>query len=109
MNLKDYEKALEEKGYKIVGDKIATKSGDVVAFPTGSGTFIYADPRVEQIMKAELPKKKKATKKKKETTDGLEIVRARDENGHFISDDPSTPDVNEAWVVRTAKKLTGKK
>ena len=25
-------------------------------------------------------------------------VRARDEHGKFIADDPSTPDVNEAWV-----------
>ena len=32
-------------------------------------------------------KKKKATKK-----------RARDSAGHFIPDDPSTPDVNEAYV-----------
>ena len=29
--------------------------------------------------------------------DVVEPVRARDENGHFIADDPSTPE-NEAWV-----------
>ena len=27
------------------------------------------------------------------------LVRARDENGRFIGDDPSTPDVNEAWTT----------
>jgi|DEB0MinimDraft_10_1074344.scaffolds.fasta_scaffold79820_2 hypothetical protein len=27
----------------------------------------------------------------------VEPVRARDENGHFVADDPSTPE-NEAWV-----------
>lgn len=27
------------------------------------------------------------------------MVRARDENGRFIADDPSTPDVDEAWTV----------
>ena len=27
----------------------------------------------------------------------VEEVRARDENGHFIADDPNTPE-NEAWV-----------
>jgi hypothetical protein len=27
------------------------------------------------------------------------LVRARDEDGRFIPDDPSTPDVNEAWEV----------
>jgi glutamine synthetase len=26
------------------------------------------------------------------------LVRARDEDGRFISDDPATPDVNEAWT-----------
>lgn len=29
-------------------------------------------------------------------------VRARDENGYFKADDPSTPDVNEAWVTKPA-------
>ena len=31
--------------------------------------------------------------------EGLEKVRARDEEGHFIADDPSTPE-NEAWEWR---------
>ena len=26
------------------------------------------------------------------------LERARDEMGRFIADDPSTPDVDEAWV-----------
>lgn len=109
MKLTDYEKILNENGYKVIGDRIATMRGDIVAFAAGNGSMIYADPRVEQLMKTELPKAKKTTTKKRETKDDIEIVRARDENGHFISDDPTTPDVNEAWVVRTAKKLTGKK
>lgn len=25
-------------------------------------------------------------------------IRARNELGQFIADDPSTPDINEAWV-----------
>jgi len=29
-----------------------------------------------------------------------EPERARDEQGRFIPDDPSTPDVNEAWVTQ---------
>ena len=30
---------------------------------------------------------------------GLPLVeRARDERGRFLPDDPTTPDVNEAWV-----------
>ena len=38
----------------------------------------------------------------------LETVRARDENGHFISDDPATPE-NEAWVKKPKKKSPAKK
>ena len=36
--------------------------------------------------------------------------RARDEDGHFIADDPSTPE-NEAWVggVSPSKKKTKKR
>ena len=44
-----------------------------------------------------------------------EIKRARNEKGHLVGDDKSTPDVNEAWeggeapVKTTAKKKTTKK
>jgi len=33
-----------------------------------------------------------------------EPVRARDEDGHFVADDPSTPEVNEAWEGGEAPK-----
>jgi len=36
-------------------------------------------------------------------------VRARNEKGQLMADDPSTPDVNEAWVVKTVKKVIKKK
>ena len=47
--------------------------------------------------------------------DELNGVRARNEDGHFVADDPSTPDVNEAYVggkkpkKKTTKKTTTKK
>ena len=40
-----------------------------------------------------------------------EPVRARDEKGHYVADDPNTPDVNEAYVggkAPTKKKSTKK-
>ena len=43
-----------------------------------------------------------------EGEDELEMVRARNDKGHYIADDPTT-DVNEAWVVKTAKKVMKKK
>ena len=33
-----------------------------------------------------------------------ELIRARNENGHFIKDDPET-EVNEAWTTKVIKKL----
>ncbi len=39
-----------------------------------------------------------------------ERKRARTEGGKFIPDDPSTPDVNEAWETKaTSKKSSAKK
>jgi hypothetical protein len=35
--------------------------------------------------------------------------RARDDNGHFVGDDPTTPDVNEAFEPEPAPKKTGGK
>jgi hypothetical protein len=29
---------------------------------------------------------------------GAVLVRARNDLGQFVGDDPSTPDINEAWV-----------
>ena len=44
-----------------------------------------------------------------------EAVRARDDKGHYIADDPSTPDVNEAWeggkapMTAKQKRIAAKK
>jgi len=36
-----------------------------------------------------------------------EMVRARNDKGHYISDDPNTPE-NEAWTTKVVKKITRK-
>ena len=36
------------------------------------------------------------------------VVRARNEKGHYVADDKSTPDVNEAWVGGKAPKKKAK-
>ena len=36
----------------------------------------------------------------------LNGVRARDSKGHYVADDPSTPDINEAYVGGKAPKKT---
>ena len=37
----------------------------------------------------------------------VEMVRARNEKGHYIADDPDTLE-NEAWTTKIVKKVTGK-
>jgi len=37
-----------------------------------------------------------------------EMVRARNEKGHYIADDPKT-EINEAWVEKPKKKAPAKK
>jgi len=39
----------------------------------------------------------------------VEKVRARNNDGTLKADDPSTPDVNEAWVEKPVKKAAPKK
>ena len=93
---------------KIEGDLVVNHRGGVLGKKV-NGVWQSKSKEVlafvaEQEAKPK-PKKKPAPKK---TEEKLEMVRARDENGHFIADDPET-EVNEAWVVKTAKKVLKKK
>jgi len=111
-----YQEALEAKGYRVdehgyVWDSMGNQS----AGEDNYGNVQSKDPNVNAIcheadIAATKPVKRPAPKKKKDVVvaDTLEVVRARDKNGHFIADDPSTPDVNEAWVVKTSKKAKKK-
>ena len=38
--------------------------------------------------------------KKKQRQEYVQRVRAKDCKGRFVGDDPSTPDVDEAWTVK---------
>ena len=60
---------------------------------------------IEQI------KQKKAEAKEVEMQEVVETKRARDDKGHYVADDLSTPDINEAWEGGEApkKKTTAKK
>ena len=88
---------------KLEDDKVVDHIGTVLAEKI-RGEWHTKNPEVlEFIQEQEKAPKKKA--KVEETK--LEMVRARDENGHFIADDPDT-EVNEAWVVKTVKKVLKK-
>ena len=93
---------------KLEGDRVIGARGDVLAEKI-YGEWQTKDPAVlDFIAGNDKPKKKAAPKKKAKVEEELVMERARDENGHFIADDPDT-EVNEAWVVKTAKKVLKKK
>ena len=47
--------------------------------------------------------------KEKEEVVETELVRARNKKGRYVADDPSTPDVNEAYTkVKVTKKKRGR-
>ena len=112
-----YRNVLEAEGYRVdehgyVWDTMGNQS----AGEDNYGNVQSKDANVTEICRVAeaalvTTKNRPAPKpkKEKEVENSLEMVRARDENGHFISDDPSTPDVNEAWVVKTVKKVVKKK
>ena len=109
MKFTDWKTELETAGYVVTEDVVTTKRGDVLAGKDPYGGYFIVDSRIQEIVSKKPAAKKAAPVKKAVPKEELEMVRARDENGHFVADDPNTPDVNEAWVVRTAKKAVRKK
>ena len=91
----------------IKGDIVVNSRGDVLAQKV-YGQWDSKDPAVLDFIAKSTKKTSKPKKVKEEVKEELEMVRARDEDGKFIPDDPETPDVNEAWVVKTVKKALKK-
>ena len=82
---------------KIEGDKVIDQYGAVLAEHV-HGEWHSKDPAVLEFINSQNTKPKTETKK----------VRARNADGTLKGDDPSTPDVNEAWTTKIVKKATGK-
>lgn len=80
---------------------------EMVLTTNADGNRITDVPEIKAILGMDKPEKKTKKKKVEEETE-LVMERARDENGHFIADNPDT-EVNEAWVVKTVKKVLKKK
>ena len=70
---------------KIEGDKVVDQYGAVLAEYV-HGEWHSKDPAVLDFINNQGTETEK--------------VRARNEKGHYIKDDPSTPDVNEAWTTK---------
>ena len=96
-------------GYMVLdkGNAVMCMSTKEMVLTTDAeGNRITDVPEIKDILGMDEPKPKKKKAKAEETE--LVMERARDENGHFIADDPDT-EVNEAWVVKTVKKVLKKK
>ena len=87
MNFLDYKSELEYDGYTVSAETITTRLGDVLAAFDPYGDYWCVDGRVQEILATAKPVSKEPKK-----------VRARTDKGHFVKDDPSTPE-NEAWTT----------
>ena len=106
MKFTDWKDELEKCGYVVTEDMVTTQRGDVLAGKDPYGGHYISDSRIQDIVSKKPSVKKqvkKAAKKVADKATELVMERARDKNGHFIADDPTT-EVNEAWVVKTKKK-----
>ena len=76
---------------RIEGNKVVDQYGAVLAEYI-RGEWHTKDPAVLNFVK-----------------DTEEVkVRARNKKGQLVGDDPSTPDINEAWTTKVVKKVKGK-
>ena len=82
---------------KIEGYKVIDQYGAVLAEYV-HGEWHSKDPAVLDFVNSQNTEPKTETKK----------VRARNKDGTLKGDDPSTPDVNEAWTTKVVKKATTK-
>ena len=115
------EKELNAAGYTIAGGQVLDASGGPVAGEAAYGDVWYADEHVEAIMAGEVmpslttttagsaSNQAMVTVTEETTIVETEVVRARNAKGQLVGDDPSTPDINEAWTTKIKKKVIGKK
>ena len=100
MDLNKHKDALKKIGYGISADQVVNSRGDVMGQCDPYGGFICSGKEIMDIVcppkkvkpHTDLTQAPKVAKKKKK-----KYVRARNEDGHFVGDDPSTPNINEAW------------
>ena len=90
---------------KLEGNRVLSDDNKVIAEKErGYGDWISKDDSVSISDILDFVNGSVSEEVKVEET---EMVRARNEKGHYISDDPDTPE-NEAWTTKIVKKIVGK-
>lgn len=97
--------------YKILVPKAgaANEQGTEVKLYEANSIINAKDAWQESLMQAFVVNGWAMEVKIDEPEEKGEPVRAKNDDGTFIADDPSTPDVNEAWEGGEAPKKTTKK
>ena len=75
---------------RLEGDRVLGPRGDVLAEKV-YGQWQTKDPAVLEFIQS-----------------SAEKVRARNDKGHYVKDDPTTPE-NEAWTTKVKKAVKRKK
>ena len=88
---------------KLEGNKVVDHIGTVLAEKIRGEWHTKDNAVLQFIMATEVQDSEPVVEEEYK----LEMVRARDEKGHYIADDPDT-EVNEAWIVKTKKKAVKK-
>ena len=104
---------MANKSFKIVVPKV----GATNELGTESKLYVHnevveAKEEWQQCLMEAFVQNNWAMEIKVEDTSDLETtepVRARNDKGHYVADDPSTPDINEAYEGGVAPKKTTKK
>lgn len=86
--LERFESCFEAMLLKLSDEKIINHRGDVVGFFDQYGDFHSKDEHLVELVEGFLNFEEPKPVKPK---------RARKKDGTYKADDPSTPDVNEAW------------
>ena len=88
--------AIEELGYSVNGNTVMdTNKNIVMDKPDRDSDFETEVEELKNILSGSNLKKAKVTEAE------AVRVRARNSKGQLMGDDPSTPDVNEAWVIKS--------
>ena len=83
---------------KLKSDKVLSDANKVIAQKI-NGDWVSKDDSVSIFTILDFVKNAEVEE--------TEMVRARNEKGHYIADDPNTPE-NEAWTTKVVKKIVGK-
>jgi hypothetical protein len=97
---KQYEKALNKHGYTVdEHGYVWDAQGNQLAAEDNYGNAWSKDYNINDICRAaeEAKLKNKVKKVVESVKPKKKMVRARNSKGHYIADDPNTPE-NEAWV-----------